>query len=420
MNEHCNTRREWLKRAGLGLAASTVLLPDCAIAQEKPGTSLSVRDFGATGDGRTDDTQAAQKAIDATLKTGGGCVHFPAGRYCIRKNLVIGSSDRVDITGDGFSSVLLHEVDEPLLLWPEKAACRESSVRNLSLVSSGKDKSKNTPVIACLGGAERSLFQNLLFKAEGCSMGGAVSVEKVMDTTTMDQCLLWGHINGVGLRVAQGSEVRIIGGRFIGAIDPYKAIGSGNVGVLLTGNNGGVHIIGTDIIGWETCLQIGEPGGPSNREIFITHATFDSSKHGIRQIDHAYTSIAGCWSASSDEDQILMEETAEGAIMSIAGGTIFNGGAYGRPGAHNGMVVKAGSFTLSGISIRHNKGTGLLVGEKVRSYTITGCRIHDNGTGAVLNGSDYAVTGCVFGGKQRHLIDQGTGNKSVTANVVPS
>jgi hypothetical protein len=41
----------------------------------------SVRDFGALGDGKTDDTAAFQKALDATSKAGGGIVLAPRGNY---------------------------------------------------------------------------------------------------------------------------------------------------------------------------------------------------------------------------------------------------------------------------------------------------------------------------------------------------
>lgn len=41
----------------------------------------SVRDFGATGDGRTLDTAAVNAAIHAAAEAGGGTVEFPAGEY---------------------------------------------------------------------------------------------------------------------------------------------------------------------------------------------------------------------------------------------------------------------------------------------------------------------------------------------------
>jgi polygalacturonase len=45
------------------------------------GGRVSVRDYGAVGDGSKLDTRALQAAIDACAGAGGGTVHFPSGRY---------------------------------------------------------------------------------------------------------------------------------------------------------------------------------------------------------------------------------------------------------------------------------------------------------------------------------------------------
>ena len=50
-------------------------------AAPKPGVELNVRDFGATGDGKTKDTTAIQQAIDRACVMGGGEVLVPAGKY---------------------------------------------------------------------------------------------------------------------------------------------------------------------------------------------------------------------------------------------------------------------------------------------------------------------------------------------------
>lgn len=72
-----------------GLAFSLAWLasqPIVTTAQRAPrdarvATAYSVKAFGATGDGKTLDTAAINRTIDAAAKAGGGTVFFPAGDY---------------------------------------------------------------------------------------------------------------------------------------------------------------------------------------------------------------------------------------------------------------------------------------------------------------------------------------------------
>ncbi|MHB1459403.1 MAG: glycosyl hydrolase family 28-related protein [Armatimonadota bacterium] len=50
---------------------------------------LNVTDYGAIGDGKTDNTAAFQKALDAACKSGGGKVRVPAGMFLISRHLTI-------------------------------------------------------------------------------------------------------------------------------------------------------------------------------------------------------------------------------------------------------------------------------------------------------------------------------------------
>ena len=75
-------RRNFMLGAGLGLAAT--LAPAAAQGAEAAGAKgdsrFNVKDFGAAGDGKTPDTAAVQKAIDAA-GAAQGTVWFPAGVY---------------------------------------------------------------------------------------------------------------------------------------------------------------------------------------------------------------------------------------------------------------------------------------------------------------------------------------------------
>ncbi|MGI8550962.1 MAG: glycosyl hydrolase family 28-related protein, partial [Dehalococcoidia bacterium] len=44
---------------------------------------VSVKDYAAKGDGKTDDRLAIQAAIDAVSKAGGGMINFPDGIYLV-------------------------------------------------------------------------------------------------------------------------------------------------------------------------------------------------------------------------------------------------------------------------------------------------------------------------------------------------
>jgi len=48
-----------------------------------PEKTLNVKDFGATGDGQTNDTLAVNEAIARCSREGGGTIHFPAGKYMV-------------------------------------------------------------------------------------------------------------------------------------------------------------------------------------------------------------------------------------------------------------------------------------------------------------------------------------------------
>ncbi|HUD22216.1 MAG TPA: glycosyl hydrolase family 28-related protein [Acidobacteriaceae bacterium] len=82
-----SARRDLLRLSSMGLAASAVSAIPALGAAKKPAApplspmQFDVRTFGATGDGKTLDSPAINKAIEAAAAAGGGTVLFPAGNY---------------------------------------------------------------------------------------------------------------------------------------------------------------------------------------------------------------------------------------------------------------------------------------------------------------------------------------------------
>ncbi len=89
MKNFSSMRRDFLRTGGIGVAAAAIpAVSFAAAAQEGTGAAAAqtqaifdVRKYGATGDGKTLDTAAVNRAIEAAASVGGGAVVFPAGTY---------------------------------------------------------------------------------------------------------------------------------------------------------------------------------------------------------------------------------------------------------------------------------------------------------------------------------------------------
>jgi len=86
MSTEAKLRREFLRLAGAGITgAALTVRADQSVAHAAASSPVSggfdVKTFGATGDGKTLDTAAINRTIDAAAAAGGGTVVFPAGNY---------------------------------------------------------------------------------------------------------------------------------------------------------------------------------------------------------------------------------------------------------------------------------------------------------------------------------------------------
>jgi len=85
-------------------AAENPFTPPNFPVPQFPTNTFNVKDFGAIGDGETNDTPAINRAIEKCNASGGGTVYFPAGRYSaasihIQSNVRLSLDDSAVIFG---------------------------------------------------------------------------------------------------------------------------------------------------------------------------------------------------------------------------------------------------------------------------------------------------------------------------------
>lgn len=91
--------------AGIGLVAASSLTAGENKLKTVAANAINPLDFGAKGDGITDDTEAIQKALDSMVD--GSALVLPVGNFVVTKPLVVNQKQHVTISGLGAGSRLM-------------------------------------------------------------------------------------------------------------------------------------------------------------------------------------------------------------------------------------------------------------------------------------------------------------------------
>ncbi len=89
-------------------------VPWCKTYDDLSSNVINARSkpYGAVGDGKTNDLQAIQKAIDYVASKGGGVVYLPEGIYNLGGNALY-FKDNVVLKGDGAAKTVITTIEEP-------------------------------------------------------------------------------------------------------------------------------------------------------------------------------------------------------------------------------------------------------------------------------------------------------------------
>lgn len=367
---------------------------------------ISVKDFGAVGDGVTDDTAAIQAAMTYACHTGSISVHIPAGRYVISQQIdmapaTVSSGQNhlyVSVYGDGASTVLLQYVNGPVFSFTGLTHYVSFS-DFVCFCKVAVGRAEGNALFHFPDGNSDSHYVNISYRTEGqeTTTGACFYVcgtNKYNDTVTFNNCV--SRVTLYGYKIGKGSTVYIIGGRVMGAYPSYNSIG-----LYFTGGNGGCWIWGTDFISHYMGINITGDSGESNREIFLTHGCVDTSNIGLNHIDQSYVSCTGLWAASCDYANVNFAPSNGRGILNIVGGTIFNAGInladadVGGDYAVGLKINRYGRLQISGVSFRENRNRAISCYSDARDTPaiIDNCNFYNNGTSGVSGSCQVYLAG---------------------------
>ncbi len=205
--------------------------------------TVSVKDFGAVGDGVTDDTEAIRGALDYINSIGGGTVFLPKGTYRrpdTSRRLYVYSNTTIE--GEGDLSVILHDDTDfnPRndLMYINDAT--NVTLRNFKVLGTAEQYPNETNQSQCINGNPCSKIRIENVAVEGVRYMAFAFANA--DDVLFTGCRLKNIVRD-GYRATQSTNVRIIGCHAENVADDVVAVSSlpdldpyDHIGHVISGN----------------------------------------------------------------------------------------------------------------------------------------------------------------------------------------
>lgn len=365
-------------------------LPDeCALPTD--AAPMSVADFGAVGDGTTDDTEALRDAFAAV--TSGGNVRFEAGRtYLISGTLRLRDAMDVGVDGNGATLFMADGTPTDSHRMLDMARCTRCVVRDLALDGNrdGRVPAERAGAhVVAVGDSEDFAFCRVAVRNSTCD-GFYVAAGDSTDPATYARRGLFQDCsadNGYrqGMSIINGTDIRVIGGFYSNTHGTAP-----EAGIDLEPNDGSASPGITDIlvrgVRFERNAGAGLTGGGSVR---ITQVTIEDCTF----VDNAVSTATG-FRVGFDHSLVQNNTFTDHGSTATSGVLVFRGSSD-----TNFAVVRGNTFADNPSTFRvvEIAGTG-------PSVYMVGNTFTNNG-GPSIN-THGATTACVAGNLTDGVIDR--------------
>lgn len=367
-------------QSGTGAVAMTV--------QSKLRESVSVKDFGAKGDGVTDDTAAIQTAVDAVSN-----IFIPAGDYKITAPITLRSN--VAVVGGGRDVTNIKPATSGTAAFTG-VNCTEVEITGLSIVY---------PSSGTVGGVGVEIKTGFYWFLEDISIHNAyigVSIQDTSNSTKASEILVR-NATACGIKVIDSANLLLNNSMVINDDTSRCALGCVRLENYAEGCN--FFTLHTYQGAYPLITEAAVNGLGTRPAYNKFHGCyFDAAANPVLIQKAAELDFTDCW---------FSNRPSHGAYVADSTGIKFNGGGAINCGSH-GVLVDTGSeyVTFDSFSAKGNSATsansfdGIAIGGGVSKFAINNCQ---------------ATNDLIYFGSQRHGIHifPGASNQfTITGNLL--
>lgn len=386
--------------------------------QDKLAQTVSVKDFGAVGDGVADDTAAIQAAVNAVQTAGGGTVLFPEGTYNISSEITCTVAG-VTFQGQNRWSTLIRQTTASAKIL--NLSGNFTNIRSISFIYSGTPVSGATAVY-CTG--SYCTFEDFVIRSSDIGIyykngvAGKITNFEILDYVTVGlQIESLNDIFVSNFIMNAGNTTRgILGG--IRLLNKAEAVIVSDGDILL-----GVYSMTTDA----DVYSLGVRPAYNN----FTNVFFDSSELGVSLDKLIETEFVGCWFSGGRSGSGYAGCTiSQTNSLNFVATRFFNCGGSGClvTSLATRTTFVACSFESNSVTAGDGIAHGLAVASNTVDFTIANCKASNDvytgkqGYGILVNAgtSDgYSICNNILTGNYTgSLSDGGSGTtKTISGNI---